>query len=194
MEEEENKSRRVRRRLEEARDHLTRNQESLQKLMEENDRIAADKVESDLQLLSKRGRVQSLTLEEGYDEVVGEETRDDAAKNSEENQFGPSTLPSVTLVGRLKNKMVKNCQKEKEQVGGESGGVLGHIVKVHIKDFMVHRDFDWRPGHCINFITGKNGSGKSSLLQAIVLGLMSGTKHVGRYSRLGDFVRKGSQK
>ena len=41
---------------------------------------------------------------------------------------------------------------------------------------------------------GKNGSGKSSLLQAIVLGLMSGTKHVGRYSRLGDFVRKGSQR
>ena len=68
------------------------------------------------------------------------------------------------------------------------------IVKVHLKDFMVHRNFEWRPGHCINFITGKNGSGKSSLLQAIVLGLMSGTKHVGRYSRLGDFVRKGSQR
>ena len=85
---------------------------------------------------------------------------------------------------------------EDEQVGtgSDSGGVMGHIVKVHLKDFMVHRDFEWRPGHCINFITGKNGSGKSSLLQAIVLGLMSGTKHVGRYSRLGDFVRKGSQR
>ena len=147
----------------------------------------------------------SLTLDEGYREVGGEETRGggDAAANTEayqelleENRFGSSMLPTATLVERVKNKLAQSSQMEDEQVstGSDSGGVMGHIVKVHLKDFMVHRDFEWRPGHCINFITGKNGSGKSSLLQAIVLGLMSGTKHVGRYSRLGDFVRKGSQR
>ena len=147
----------------------------------------------------------SLTLDEGYREVGGEETRGggDAAANTEayhelleENRFGSSMLPTATLVERVKNKLAQSFQREDEQVGtgSDSGGVMGHIVKVHLKDFMVHRDFEWRPGHCINFITGKNGSGKSSLLQAIVLGLMSGTKHVGRYSRLGDFVRKGSQR
>ena len=147
----------------------------------------------------------SLTLDEGYREVGGEETRGggDAAANTEayqelleENRFGSSMLPTATLVERVKNKLAQSSQREDEQVGtgSDSGGVMGHIVKVHLKDFMVHRDFEWRPGHCINFITGKNGSGKSSLLQAIVLGLMSGTKHVGRYSRLGDFVRKGSQR
>ena len=146
-----------------------------------------------------------LTLDEGYHEVGGEETRGggDAAANTEayqelleENRFGSSMLPTATLVERVKNKLAQSFQREDEQVGtgSDSGGVMGHIVKVHLKDFMVHRDFEWRPGHCINFITGKNGSGKSSLLQAIVLGLMSGTKHVGRYSRLGDFVRKGSQR
>ena len=146
-----------------------------------------------------------LTLDEGYHEVGGEETRGggDAAANTEayqelleENRFGSSMLPTATLVERVKNKLAQSSQREDEQVGtgSDSGGVMGHIVKVHLKDFMVHRDFEWRPGHCINFITGKNGSGKSSLLQAIVLGLMSGTKHVGRYSRLGDFVRKGSQR
>ena len=146
-----------------------------------------------------------LTLDEGYREVGGEETRGggDAAANTEayqelleENRFGSSMLPTATLVERVKNKLAQSFQREDEQVGtgSDSGGVMGHIVKVHLKDFMVHRDFEWRPGHCINFITGKNGSGKSSLLQAIVLGLMSGTKHVGRYSRLGDFVRKGSQR
>ena len=137
-----------------------------------------------------------LTLDEGYHEVGEKETRGgrdgDAATNTEvnqelleENRVGSSMLPTASLGERA-----QSCQRGEKQVGG----VMGHIVKVHLKDFMVHRDFEWRPGHCINFITGKNGSGKSSLLQAIVLGLMSGTKHVGRYSRLGDFVRKGSQK
>ena len=145
----------------------------------------------------------SLTLDEEYHGGSGGETRGggDAAMNSqlcqellEENRFGSSILPTATLVEMVKNNMAQSSQRKEEQVDSVSGGVMGHIVKVHLKDFMVHRNFEWRPGHCINFITGKNGSGKSSLLQAIVLGLMSGTKHVGRYSRLGDFVRKGSQR
>ena len=164
--------------------------------------------------LSKISGAQSLTLEENYHEEEiggsGDPTTNTKANQDlpGENQFGLSLLPTATVVDRVRkaqpeeeNKAAPSSQRkslprrEKQQeVGSEDGGVMGHIVKVHLKDFMVHRDFEWRPGHCINFITGKNGSGKSSLLQAIVLGLMSGTKHVGRYSRLGDFVRKGARK
>ena len=165
---------------------------------------------NDISPLSKVRWDHSLTLEEGSHEVDKEDEMEygDEAMNSEvyqelleEKQFCSDMLPTPTVIERAKkaqleekNMMAQNSQRGKEQVESDSGGVMGHIVKVHLNDFMVHRDFEWRPGHCINFITGKNGSGKSSLLQAIVLGLMSGTKHVGRYSRLGDFVRKGSQK
>ena len=120
------------------------------------------------------GLAQRITLEEGYEEPLS-----------------PTIEESATEV-ELSKKKSKDYQCADRRT--DKAGVLGHIVKVHLKDFMVHRDFEWKPGHCINFITGKNGSGKSSLLQAIVIGLMSGAKHVGRYSSLGEFVRKGAHK
>ena len=47
----------------------------------------------------------------------------------------------------------------------------GSIVRINLKNFMTHANFDWHPGPRINLITGVNGAGKSSILQAIVLGL-----------------------
>ena len=116
------------------------------------------------------GLAQRITLEEGYEEPLS------------------PTIEEGTSEVELSKKKSKDYPRADRRT--DKAGVLGHIVKVHLKDFMVHRDFEWKPGHCINFITGKNGSGKSSLLQAIVIGLMSGAKHVGRYSSLGEFVRR----
>ena len=43
-------------------------------------------------------------------------------------------------------------------------------------------------------MTGANGSGKSSILQGLVLGLLADSKHTKRYSKLSDFIQKGKQK
>ena len=43
-----------------------------------------------------------------------------------------------------------------------SGGI---IQKICLKDFMCHEDFSWEPNRNVNFVTGANGSGKSSILQ-----------------------------
>ena len=59
---------------------------------------------------------------------------------------------------------------------------------------MCHGEFTWTPNKNINFIIGQNGSGKSSILQAIVLGLLADSKHTKRYTKLGDFVQKGKKK
>ena len=32
---------------------------------------------------------------------------------------------------------------------------------------MCHSSFEWKPNNCVNFITGSNGSGKSSILQGL---------------------------
>ena len=48
---------------------------------------------------------------------------------------------------------------------------LGAIQYVKLTNFMSHHDFEWKPGPKINLITGRNGAGKSSILQAIVIGL-----------------------
>ena len=48
---------------------------------------------------------------------------------------------------------------------------LGAIQYIKLTNFMSHHDFEWKPGPKINLITGRNGAGKSSILQAIVIGL-----------------------
>ena len=40
-------------------------------------------------------------------------------------------------------------------------------------------------------MTGVNGSGKSSVLQGLVLGLLADSKHTKRYNKLQDFIQKG---
>ena len=50
------------------------------------------------------------------------------------------------------------------------------------------------PNRNVNFVTGLNGSGKSSVLQGLVLGLLADSKHTKRYNKLTDFIQKGHQK
>ena len=64
------------------------------------------------------------------------------------------------------------------------------------------KDSDWntscamwsltgKPNKNVNFVTGVNGSGKSSILQGLVLGLLADSKHTKRYHKLQDFIQKG---
>ena len=92
----------------------------------------------------------------------------------------------------------------------------GIIQKVSLANFMCHGSFEWSPNRNVNFVTGANGSGKSSILQGmnistlsikfnvqdciqiklpgLVLGLLADSKHTKRYSKLQDFVRRGANK
>ena len=56
---------------------------------------------------------------------------------------------------------------------------------------MCHEKLDWEPNKNINFLTGVNSSGKSSVLQGLVLGLLGDTKQTKRYRRMQDFIQKG---
>ena len=47
----------------------------------------------------------------------------------------------------------------------------GAIFYVNLKNFMGHREFVWQPGPKINLITGQVESEKTSILQAICIGL-----------------------
>ena len=56
---------------------------------------------------------------------------------------------------------------------------------------MCHGELDWEPNKNVNFVTGVNSSGKSSVLQGLVLGLLADSKHTKRYNKLQDFIQKG---
>lgn len=66
------------------------------------------------------------------------------------------------------------------------------LEEVHLKNFMCHEDMTYQLGPLINFICGKNGSGKSAILTAIVLCLGGKASATNRGARLQSFIREGT--
>ena len=63
----------------------------------------------------------------------------------------------------------------------------GFIRRIHIENFMKHKNFTIELGQNVTFISGKNGSGKSATLQALQCCLGVTAKQMGRGSKLGGY-------
>ncbi|KAI1111861.1 P-loop containing nucleoside triphosphate hydrolase protein [Nemania sp. NC0429] len=69
----------------------------------------------------------------------------------------------------------------------------GAIVRVRVDNFVTYRHAEFLPGPNLNMVIGPNGTGKSSLVCAICLGLGYHPKHLGRASHVGEFVKHGEE-
>lgn len=67
----------------------------------------------------------------------------------------------------------------------------GALIRVKLTNFVTYESAEFFPGPNLNMVIGPNGTGKSSLVCAICLGLGWGAKHLGRASELGEFVKHG---
>jgi len=67
----------------------------------------------------------------------------------------------------------------------------GSIVRITLKNFMTYDDITLRPGPKMNFVIGPNGTGKSSLVCALAVGLSASTSVLGRGKKEDAFVKKG---
>ena len=70
----------------------------------------------------------------------------------------------------------------------------GSIVRVALHDFVTYSKAEFLPGPNLNMIIGPNGTGKSTLVCAICLGLGWATSQLGRAKELGEFVKHGAKK
>ncbi|CAG0904100.1 unnamed protein product [Cyprideis torosa] len=68
----------------------------------------------------------------------------------------------------------------------------GTIVEVVLEEFMCHRYFKIKFENGPNVINGLNGSGKSAVMQGIIIGLGGTPRGSHRGGTLGDLVRRGS--
>lgn len=75
--------------------------------------------------------------------------------------------------------------------GSEEESPAGILLSIHMINFMKHDNLliDLKP-HA-NFITGRNGSGKSSILVALAVGLGSNTRLSGRGNNMADLIKDG---
>ncbi|KAI1427416.1 P-loop containing nucleoside triphosphate hydrolase protein [Xylaria sp. FL1777] len=76
---------------------------------------------------------------------------------------------------------------------GESEFHPGAIVRVRVDNFVTYKHAEFLPGPNLNMVIGPNGTGKSSLVCAICLGLGYHPKHLGRASHVGEFVKHGEE-
>ncbi|KAJ5887501.1 hypothetical protein N7495_007542 [Penicillium taxi] len=76
---------------------------------------------------------------------------------------------------------------------GPGGYKAGAIVRIKVTNFVTYTSAEFFPGPKLNMVIGPNGTGKSTLVCAICLGLGWGPKHLGRAKDLGEFVKHGCQ-
>ncbi|KAF9772016.1 hypothetical protein IL306_010332 [Fusarium sp. DS 682] len=67
----------------------------------------------------------------------------------------------------------------------------GAIVRVSVQNFVTYEKAEFLPGPHLNMVVGPNGTGKSSLVCAICLGLGYSPKHLGRAGSVKEFVKHG---
>ncbi|TKA81880.1 hypothetical protein B0A55_01578 [Friedmanniomyces simplex] len=69
----------------------------------------------------------------------------------------------------------------------------GSIVRVRLHDFVTYSNAEFNPGPNLNMVIGPNGTGKSTLVCAICLGLGWKPDNLGRAKNIGEFVKHGAK-
>ncbi|XP_060807811.1 structural maintenance of chromosomes protein 5 [Amyelois transitella] len=74
-----------------------------------------------------------------------------------------------------------------------SGNKPGSIYRIALKNFVTYKEVELYPGRSLNMIIGPNGTGKSTFVCAIILGLCGKTSVIGRAKKISEYVRRGCQ-
>ncbi|EMC94314.1 hypothetical protein BAUCODRAFT_123954 [Baudoinia panamericana UAMH 10762] len=86
----------------------------------------------------------------------------------------------------------RRSPKGKEQRQSTRKHQPGSIVRVTLTNFVTYTKAEFNPGPNLNMIIGPNGTGKSTLVCAICLGLGWSPNHLGRAKDSGEFVKHGA--
>ncbi|KAJ3158631.1 Structural maintenance of chromosomes protein 5 [Geranomyces michiganensis] len=82
----------------------------------------------------------------------------------------------------------------KQETDEETRFPAGSIVRIRLRNFITYDSVEFLPGPNLNMIIGPNGTGKSSLVCAIALGLGGRPDALGRQKSLQDFIKDGKEK
>lgn len=118
--------------------------------------------------------------DEDEDEDAGEGADDDGEPSSSQDR---PLLPDS----------YRRSPKGKGRADSSRPHQPGSIVRVKLKDFVTYTNAEFNLGPNLNMIIGPNGTGKSTLVCAICLGLGWETKHLGRAKDVSEFVKHGAR-
>ncbi|CBJ48925.1 smc-like protein [Ectocarpus siliculosus] len=94
---------------------------------------------------------------------------------------------------RTKTKKGKKEKKEKDEKsrGSKKKSEAGVVLKINVSNFMCHRKLTVPLCKQVNFINGRNGSGKSAILAALQICLGAKAHLTHRAKKMTDFIRHG---
>ena len=124
-------------------------------------------------------------------------TSSESAKRARTNGYQSSPSPDPVNFDSpppLTNGHAHGASPEDEDGNAAGPGEFqpGALVRVKLTNFVTYEKAEFFPGPNLNMVIGPNGTGKSSLVCAICLGLGWGAKHLGRAGEVGEFVKHGT--
>ncbi|RFN51107.1 hypothetical protein FIE12Z_4670 [Fusarium flagelliforme] len=125
--------------------------------------------------------------------------RSDTDDSDNGNEYGhESGSPKRQRLDKSTNPSPGGGQLLTRETNGTSSGhdknnafQPGAIVRVTVENFVTYEKAEFLPGPHLNMVVGPNGTGKSSLVCAICLGLGYSPKHLGRAGSVKEFVKHG---
>ncbi|KAI6252385.1 hypothetical protein MCOR07_009791 [Pyricularia oryzae] len=127
----------------------------------------------------KRVKVRKSELEE---EDVEEEFHSFAPEKVEE-ELSENGLPAAS--------QPPSGPPGRQAATFQAGFQPGAILRVTVENFVTYEHAEFLPGPNLNMVIGPNGTGKSSLVCAICLGLGYPANVLGRATKLNEFVKHG---
>ncbi|MCJ1308741.1 Structural maintenance of chromosomes protein 5 [Agyrium rufum] len=129
------------------------------------DRSTLDSVSSQT---AKRLR---LSLNGDYGTSIGANQPSQRSSNSQEHLVMSASLPEAAVMEHQP----------------------GSIVRIKLTNFVTYSAVEFFPGPSLNMVIGPNGTGKSTLVCAICIGLGWDTVTLGRAKDIADYVKHGSR-
>ncbi|KAI0476179.1 hypothetical protein GGR56DRAFT_665927 [Xylariaceae sp. FL0804] len=125
---------------------------------------------------------------------AGFEEDDDAASSNSNSPKRPRYDTSATSdeegSGTLASPLNGHTSMNRHD-GAPADFQPGAIVRVTLRDFVTYEHAEFKPGPSMNMVIGPNGTGKSSLVCGICLGLGYSHKLLGRAQHVGEYVQHG---
>ncbi|KAF2462973.1 P-loop containing nucleoside triphosphate hydrolase protein [Lindgomyces ingoldianus] len=119
-----------------------------------------------------------------------------SSSSSKRTRYGRDASPESVEVPNTEN----GYQNSSREANGEPDDDQyaedpyqpGQLVRVKLKNFVTYTKVEFHPGPSLNMVIGPNGTGKSTLVCAICLGLGWSPQNLGRAKELGEFVKHGN--
>ncbi|KAH8662344.1 structural maintenance of chromosome complex subunit SmcA [Xylariales sp. PMI_506] len=115
-------------------------------------------------------------------EAMDDEDEEDDDDDNDDNGDGQPDMPADPFT---------STQTGDARNGMDTGYQPGAVVRVRLTNFVTYEDAEFFPGPNLNMVIGPNGTGKSSLVCALCLGLGYPTKVLGRAQAFGEYVTHG---